>query len=254
MEISRIYAKKSFIAILLGMFVLMICVDTFGYLAADYYVQNMLPESGSQHLTGLPLKIDGWIRLCFDHFFQWVLPVSAGIFIVCSIFIWLVLRALTGRLFIGSTTKPQEASTLSAGSKDHADQRIEQERKRRIFLHMLTILQREGRLLDFFDEDLGLYEDEQIGAAVRSIQEDCKKAIKKYIDPKPIFDSPEGEIITIEPGFDMDMIKLVGKVSGDPPFKGILKHCGWKAGKSDVPRLSDLSDPGIIASAEIEVQ
>jgi hypothetical protein len=36
-------------------------------------------------------------------------------------------------------------------------------------VQMLAILQREGRLMDFLQEDLSLYDDAQIGAAVRNI-------------------------------------------------------------------------------------
>jgi len=122
-----------------------------------------------------------------------------------------------------------------------------------LFLHSLSVLQREGRLLDFFDEDLGRYEDAQIGAAVRSIQEDCKRAVKKYIDPRPVVDSDEGQPITIPAGFDMDAITLVGHVTGDPPFEGIVKHPGWKAGKKEIPKLSDIQDPTIITPAEIQI-
>jgi len=109
-------------------------------------------------------------------------------------------------------------------------------------------------LLDFFDENLSEYEDEQIGAAVRSIQEDCKKTIHKYIDPKSVVNKDEGEEVTIEEGFDIDSIKLTGNVSGEPPFKGIVKHRGWRAGKSELPKLSDIQDAAIIVPAEVEIQ
>ncbi len=254
LEISEKFAKKTFVAILLGLVMLMVCVHIIGYLGAELYLKQMLQGRSFQELTGVVLKIVERIQLIFDHYFQWVIPVSAGVVLICAIFLWGILRLMTGSLFKELTGQQAIDSKQSTGARDHADQRIEQERKRRVFLHMLTILQREGRLLDFFNEDLALYNDEQIGAAVRSIQEDCKKAIKKYIDPKPVFDSDEEEEITVEPGFDMDMIKLVGNVAGDPPFRGILKHRGWKAGKKEVPRLSDLSDSGIIAPAEIEVR
>ncbi len=118
----------------------------------------------------------------------------------------------------------------------------------------MSVLQREGRLLDFFDEDLNEYDDEQIGMAVRSIHEDCKKSIKKYIDLKPVIDKKEDDNIVIEPGFDMDSIKLVGNVSGEPPFQGIVRHPGWKAGKKEVPQLSDVQDSSIISPAEVEIQ
>ncbi len=59
--------------------------------------------------------------------------------------------------------------------------------------------------------------------------------------------------MTIEPGFDIDSIKLIGNVSGEPPFKGVLKHRGWKAGKNEIPKLSDIQDAGIIIPAEVEI-
>jgi len=138
--------------------------------------------------------------------------------------------------------------------KDHADRRIEQDRQRRLFLHFLSVLQREGRILDFFSEDLTLYDDEQIGAAVRSIQEECKRTVEKYLSPVPVLNKEEGDLVNIEAGFDPDSIKLTGNVSGQPPFKGILRHRGWRAGKKDVPKLSDVIDSSIITPAEVEIE
>jgi hypothetical protein len=42
---------------------------------------------------------------------------------------------------------------------------------------MLGILQREGRLIDFLEEDVASFTDAQIGAAVRDIHKGCKKAL-----------------------------------------------------------------------------
>ena len=103
-----------------------------------------------------------------------------------------------------------------------------------------------------FAEDLSLYEDAQIGAAVRTIQEDCKKTINKYLAPKAVVDQPEGEEVTIEADFDPSAIKLTGNVTGEPPFKGILRHKGWQATKSDLPELSDSQDSKIISPAEVD--
>ena len=48
-------------------------------------------------------------------------------------------------------------------------------------LRLLAALQEEGRLIDFFSEDIGLYSDEQIGAATRGIHESCRKALRTAI-------------------------------------------------------------------------
>ncbi len=140
------------------------------------------------------------------------------------------------------------------GKKDSSDLRMEQERNRRLFLHFLSVLQREGRLLDFFQEDLSLYDDDQIGAAVRSIQEDCKKVVEKYLGPKAVIDKDEGEEVEISAGFDPDSVKLTGNVTGEPPFKGVLRHRGWKASRREIPKLSDVLDSSIIVPAEVEIE
>ena len=178
--------------------------------------------------------------------YPWMIPAATIAFLLFVWLLWLILRR--------SREKPLDKGPVPKDGKDFVDQRIEQDRKTRLLLHGLSVLQREGRLLDFFDEDLSLYDDEQIGAAVRSIHEDCKKTIKKYINPQPVIEKEEGERVTIEPGFDIDSIKLVGNVSGDPPFEGILKHRGWKAGKKEIPKLSDIQDAAMITPAEVEIQ
>lgn len=128
-----------------------------------------------------------------------------------------------------------------------------QRHEQRMLLYLLTVLQREGRLMDFLGEDLSAYDDAQIGMAVRSIQEGCKSAIEKQLRPKAVMDAEEESEVTIAPGFDPNAIKLVGKVAGEPPFRGILRHKGWRAGGLELPTLSDMDDPLVITPAEVEI-
>jgi hypothetical protein len=119
-------------------------------------------------------------------------------------------------------------------------------------LRLLAVLQRDGRLLDFLGEDITDYEDAQIGAAVRDIHRDCKRAIEKYVDLAPVLDDAEGASTTVPAGFDPGKIRLTGNVKGHPPFKGTVAHKGWKAKEVRVPP----ADPGaemIIAPAEVEL-
>jgi hypothetical protein len=46
---------------------------------------------------------------------------------------------------------------------------------------------------------------------------------------------------------------LTGKVTGKPPFTGILRHKGWQVGNIELPKLSGRQNARIIAPAEIEV-
>ena len=199
-------------------------------------------------------QIIDFLKLIETTYLSWGLPVTAVFFIFFTMVMWLGLRLGVSSLFNGKEPVLPPGQDLVKPKKDAADQRMEQERKRRMFLHFLSVLQREGRLLDFFGEDLSLYEDDQIGAAVRSIHEDCRAAVDKYIAPVPVIDQEEGEPIEIEAGFDPNAVKLTGNVAGDPPFKGILRHRGWKAGKKEVPRLADVLDSGIIVPAEVEIE
>ncbi|HET9594276.1 MAG TPA: DUF2760 domain-containing protein, partial [Anaeromyxobacteraceae bacterium] len=42
-------------------------------------------------------------------------------------------------------------------------------------LHVLHLLQRDGRLVDFLSEDLNGFSDAEIGAAARTVNEGCRK-------------------------------------------------------------------------------
>lgn len=253
MEISKIYRKKSFWTITLIMFLTAALFGTGIYFGGKSLLSTVSSDEG-QKLFYQKIS-DGIVLLDIGsgRFYLWAIPIATGIFLLFGWVLWLILGFSMSAVFKQVDELSKTGGEIKSKNKDFVDHKIEQERKRRLFLHSLSILQREGRLLDFFDEDLSQYGDDQIGAAVRSIQDDCKKAIKKYIDPKPVIEAEEGDSVTIEPGFDVDAITLVGNVAGSPPFQGVLKHRGWQAGKKDVPRLSDIRDSGIMTPAEIEI-
>ena len=119
-------------------------------------------------------------------------------------------------------------------------------------LRLLGVLQEEGRLVDFLEEDLSPYPDEQIGAAARGIHEGCRKALRDRVAFTPIMRGAEGESVVIEAGFDPAAIRLTGNVSGGPPFRGVLRHAGWRAGSAKVPERPG-HDPHVVAPAEVEI-
>jgi len=254
LKVSTIYSKRSFGIITIFVLLISFCINMGLYFGTEWFFLNFSNDLKSE----LAAENISWVvknlELISNHFYLWVVPAVTGILLICGWVFWLILKSSLSKSFNEIQDRLDQMPSKGKSKKDFVDQKIEQDRKRRLFLYSLSVLQRDGRLLDFFDEDLSLYEDEQIGAAVRSIQEDCKKTIKKYIDPKPVVDNEEGETIRIEPGFDIDSIKLVGNVSGEPPFEGVLRHRGWKAGKKEIPKLSDIRDTAIIIPAEVEIQ
>ncbi len=133
------------------------------------------------------------------------------------------------------------------------DPEIERQRLVGEQLRLLSILQRDGRLLDFLSEDLGDYSDSQIGGAVRDIHRDCKKALAKYVSLEPVVEEKEEAPIDVPVGFDPTRIRLVGQVKGQPPHRGKVAHRGWLAAKVELPPQSDRVDGMILAPAEVEI-
>ncbi len=122
-------------------------------------------------------------------------------------------------------------------------------------VQMLAILQRQGRLIDFLQENLSMYDDAQIGAAVRTIHEGSKQALAEHVTLEPIFTETEGSPVAVEPGFDTRAVRLTGHVVGEPPFRGELRHRGWRVVNIHLPQQPGGQDKQlIVAAAEVEVQ
>ena len=118
---------------------------------------------------------------------------------------------------------------------------------------LLAVLQREGRLVDFLQEDISAASDAQIGAASRRVHGGCRKALAEFVDLVPAMEGGEGSRVTVEEGFDASAIRLVGDIPGSPPFRGTLVHHGWKAASIRLPDLPETMDPMVVAPAEVEV-
>jgi len=120
-------------------------------------------------------------------------------------------------------------------------------------VQLLALLQKEGRLLDFLQEDISAYDDAQIGAAVRNIHQDCQRVLAERVGLQPVLEGEEESPVTVEAGFDPSRIKLIGNVTGEPPFSGVLKHHGWRAAGIALPALPPGHDPKVITPAEVEL-
>ena len=120
-------------------------------------------------------------------------------------------------------------------------------------LQLLAILQRDSRLVDFLMEDIAAYSDDQVGAAVRELHDQCRDAVGRYVKLEPVIDGVEGTYAKA-PGTDPNLVKFVGNVPAKPPAGGTLRHKGWRAAKVDLPALPAKQDATVIAPAEIEIE
>jgi hypothetical protein len=120
-------------------------------------------------------------------------------------------------------------------------------------LQLLGLLQQEGRLVDFLQEDVAPYTDEEIGAAVRVVHEGCRKVLQEHVTLAPIRQETEGARVTLEPDFDASAVRPTGNLVGEPPFSGTLAHRGWRATEVRLPKLAEGHDVEVIAPAEVEL-
>ncbi len=118
---------------------------------------------------------------------------------------------------------------------------------------LMSILQREGRFIDFIEEDVSSFSDEEIGAAARVVHDGCRKGVHDHFGVTPIRQESEGAAITLERGFDPSMVRLTGNVTGNPPFRGTLQHRGWRVTHASLPKLTHDHDVMVLAPAEVEL-
>ncbi len=118
---------------------------------------------------------------------------------------------------------------------------------------VLSVLQAEGRLLDFLSEDIDDFDDADVGAVVRDVHKGLRKALAEHFPVEPIKSEDEDDAVTVPEGFDPSHVRLVGNVVGEPPFSGTLKHKGWKVGAIRLPNLPDGDAAKVAAPAEVEL-
>jgi len=120
-------------------------------------------------------------------------------------------------------------------------------------LQLLSLFQREARLIDFTQENLSAYSDADIGAAARVVHEGCSKVLREHFTIAPVRSEAEGSRIELPEGFDAAAVRLTGNVVGKAPFRGTLSHRGWRASDVRLPKLAEAHDAAILAPAEVEL-
>ena len=120
-------------------------------------------------------------------------------------------------------------------------------------LQVLAILQRDSRLIDFLMEDISAYSDDQVGAAVRSLHDQSRDSLGRYVQLAPVIDGVEGTFTRLA-SIDPASVKLLGNVPPQPPPGGVLRHKGWRCVKVDLPALQGKQNALVIAPAEVEIE
>jgi hypothetical protein len=120
-------------------------------------------------------------------------------------------------------------------------------------LRMLALLQAEARLVDFLMEDISAAEDAQIGQAVREIHKKAQAALKQHAVIDPVIGGNEGDNTTVEKGFDPSAVRVVGNVTGEPPFTGQINHPGWRVKELKLAPPPEGADEFVLQPAEVQI-
>lgn len=154
----------------------------------------------------------------------------------------------------GALSSVEEAPDASTPKTETIQEPLKESMGEKQFLaiQMLSELQREGRFIDFLEEDLSEYEDDEIGSSVRSIHEGCKKVLNQCVQKEKILDQEEESQVRINSDYNAHEVKLSGRVSDKFPLKGVLVHPGWKVTSFELPQRSS-GAKNVVAPAEVEI-
>jgi hypothetical protein len=120
-------------------------------------------------------------------------------------------------------------------------------------LALLALLQREGRFVDFVRDSVDGASDADIGAAAREVHRGCRKVLDQHLTFEPVMPGAEEEKVNVPKGFDPSEIRLIGEAKGEPPYRGTLRHHGWRVVDAKLPSLAEGIDRTVIAPAEVEL-
>lgn len=121
-------------------------------------------------------------------------------------------------------------------------------------LRLLALLQTEARLVDFLMEDLsGITDNAQVGQAVREIHKKAQQVLKDHLVLEEIISDPGTGSVTVPKGFDPSAVRVVGNVTGEPPFTGELQHPGWRVKELKLPVKAEGQDAFVLQPAEVQL-
>jgi hypothetical protein len=77
--------------------------------------------------------------------------------------------------------------------------------------------------------------------------------LDQHLSLEPVMPGAEEEKVTVPKGFDPAEVRLIGEAKGEPPFRGTLRHHGWRVVDAKLPTLAEGIDRTVIAPAEVEL-
>ena len=119
---------------------------------------------------------------------------------------------------------------------------------------LLSLFQKQGRLVDFLQQDITTFSNAEIGEAARVVHDGCAKILVDYFTMEAIRTEEEGVLVNVEADYNLSEITLTGNLRGSAPYRGELLHHGWKISDQHPPEQLDPKARFIVQPAEIEVR
>lgn len=165
-------------------------------------------------------------------------------------------RVLNDASFAGAVLRLEQGAPIAAPptlAQPSGSPPILQEATPDAALQVLALLQREGRFVDFLEENVTAYSDAEVGGAARAVHAGCRKVIHDYFTLEPVRTEAEGARLTLPVGFDPAEVRVTGNVAGQPPFTGVLRHQGWRVSRVSLPKVVAGHDSRVLVPAEVEL-
>jgi hypothetical protein len=102
-------------------------------------------------------------------------------------------------------------------------------------------------------EDIDGLPDVQIGQAVREVHKKAQSALKQHAVIEPVLSGTEGDNTSVPKGFDPSAIRVVGNVTGQPPFSGQINHPGWRVKELKLAAPPEGADEFVLQPAEVQI-
>jgi hypothetical protein len=118
---------------------------------------------------------------------------------------------------------------------------------------LLRLFQRDGRFVDFLQQDITSFADADVGAAARVVHEGCRRVLRSHAKVSHVRTEAEGTKLTLD-ATAAEQVKLVGQVSGKPPYAGVLRHAGWRIDDFSLPVSVGERDAALLAEPEVELE
>ncbi|MDG2196219.1 MAG: DUF2760 domain-containing protein [SAR324 cluster bacterium] len=147
----------------------------------------------------------------------------------------------------------EESKLIGAVLPKEQDEISKKDEKNIDGVFLLSLFQKQGRLVDFLQQDIASFSNAEVGEAARVVHDGCARILGDYFTLEAIRTEEEGALVSVDTDYNLSEITLTGNLRGSAPYRGELLHHGWKISDQHPPEQLDPKARFIVQPAEIEV-